>query len=321
MHARQDPPPALRSLAVAQAGVVSIEQAVGHDLTRASVKRLVDQGSWQRLSRGVFLLGVGEPTWLAQAWAGTLLGGHHSWLGFAAAGHVWGLVPEPPEEIRVLVPWRTVREDRGPWTFPRERPGVRQQRSPGDPPRTTVEDTVLDLSCEIPSDKLVGIVTTAVQTRKTDATKLLAAARQRPRLTQRQLLLDLLADVCEGAESPLEVSYRRDVELRHGLPAAERQYRSSRHRAVRDLRDEAYLLLIELDGRTHVSGRFRDMQRDNAALLDGELTLRYGWPDVTNRPCQVAWQVARLLSLRGWSGLPVRCTWCSSAQELDLLGL
>jgi hypothetical protein len=68
-------PAALLALAALQAGVLSAEQALGHGLSRASIKRLVDQGAWQRMSRGVFVLGVGEPTWLARAWAGTLIGG------------------------------------------------------------------------------------------------------------------------------------------------------------------------------------------------------------------------------------------------------
>jgi len=119
----------------------------------------------------------------------------------------------------------------------------------------------------------------------------------------------------------LELRYLHDVERRHQLPQARRQQRSARRRAVRDLRYEEFALLIELDGRTHIPGRFRDMERDNGGLLDGEVTLRYGWADVTGRPCQVAGEVARLLTLRGWVGVMTRCSWCSMALEGDLLGM
>lgn len=320
VHARIDPPEDLLLLAAQQSWVVTAEQAIAHGLPRASLKRLVDHGVWQRLARGVFLLGVGEPTWLALAWAGTLIGGDRSRLGFAAAGHLWGLVEDPPPTIPVLVPWTTVLDPREPWTFRRERPGVRSDRSPGYPSRTTLEDTVIDLCADATPRELVSIVTGAVQSRRTSTAALLAALDRRTRLSQRGLLKELLADVGEGAESALELRYLHDVERRHRLPRARRQHRSARRRAVRDLRYEEYALLIELDGRVHIAGRFRDMERDNGALLDGEVTLRYGWADVSGRPCQVAGEVARLLTLRGWSGLLTRCSWCSTAQDDDLTG-
>lgn len=311
VHRQHDPSPALLALAAAQAGVLSAGQALGHGLTRSSTSRLVDRGAWQRLTPGIFLLGVGEPTWSATAWAGTLLGGDGSRLGYAAAGHLWGLVEEPPRSISVLVPSTRVLEPRGCWRFLRERPGNRSARSPGDPPRTTVEDTVLDLCADATPRELVDLVTRAIQTRRTNARRLLTRAGERERLRHRRLLQEVLGDVAIGAESALEVRYLRDVERRHQLPSARRQHRSVQHGAVRDLRYDAYTLLIELDGRTHIAGRFRDMHRDNAALLDGEVTLRYGWTDVTEQPCQVAREVAGVLTQRGWPGVLTRCSWCA----------
>lgn len=84
------------------------------------------------------------------------------------------------------------------------------------------------------------------------------------------------------------------------------------------MRYDAFGTIVELDGRLHILGRFRDMERDNATLLEGDLTLRYGWPDITERPCQVAWQVAALLTARGWAGAPTRCDRCSGATGPDL---
>ena len=54
--------------------------------------------------------------------------------------------------------------------------------------------------------------------------------------------------------------------------------------------------------------RWRDQHRDNAAAADGIITLRYGWADVTQRPCQVAAQVAGVLQERGWRGTPHPCS-------------
>ena len=59
-------------------------------------------------------------------------------------------------------------------------------------------------------------------------------------------------------------------------------------------------LLIEFDGRVghaDATGRFRDLNRDNAALVSGRPTLRFGWVDVHEYPCAAADQVAHVLNL------------------------
>ena len=91
-----------------------------------------------------------------------------------------------------------------------------------------------------------------------------------------------------------------------------------RGRAFRDTRYEQFATLVELDGQLHALERLRDARRDNAALLEGEVTLRYGWHDVTESPCQVAWQVATILAGHGWMGVPERCPRCTTASDADL---
>jgi hypothetical protein len=77
---------------------------------------------------------------------------------------------------------------------------------------------------------------------------------------------------------------------------------------------DGYTLLVELDGRLghEGAGRFRDLRRDNDFALRSLITLRYGWWDVVERPCEVAWQVATVLRSRGWEGVPTRCHRCRS---------
>jgi len=56
-------------------------------------------------------------------------------------------------------------------------------------------------------------------------------------------------------------------------------------------------LIVELDGRLHLvpQRRWRDLDRDNRATLRAEATLRYGWLDITSRPCHAAVQVLHVL--------------------------
>lgn len=305
-----DPSPQLEGLAAAQGGMVTSSQAAALGLGRHSLARLVRCGRWRRVGPSVIFVHDTEPPWTALAWAGVLLGGPESRVGGRAAAYLHGLCDEPPEQIVIMVPHRRQPTDRAPWTFHRERPGVRSDRSPGDPPRLAVEDVVLDLCTD--RGATVHWVTAAVQRGRTTPRRLRAALGRRGRIPHRRLVTELIEDVREGAQSPLEVTYLRDVERAHSLPRGRRQLRRARSGAHHDVGYREFGLIVELDGRLgHVEeGRFRDLRRDNAALVDGYSTLRYGWSDLTTDPCLVARQVAEVLVRRGWLGVPTSCAHC-----------
>jgi len=307
-------------LATAQAGVVTREQATALGMSRHAIQRLTTAGDWVPLARGIYLTAPIVPTWPALAWSGVLIGGDGARLGGEAAAYLNRLIPEPPSEIDVLVPaGRTVRVH-GSWSFHRESPGARSAGTSGSPPRLGIAATVVDL-CDhgSPSDT-VHWLTTAVQKRLTTPEAILREMAGRARVTHRQLMLDLLTDVAAGAESALEVSYLRDVERAHGLPRGRRQGQRLGLPYHSDVGYDDFQTLVELDGRDgHVgSGRFRDMARDNTFATALWLTLRYGWFDVVDRPCQVAWQVATTLIQRAWRGFPTRCARCATVPEAEL---
>ena len=319
MHTRQDVPESLILLATAQAGVVTKEQALGCGLSEAALERLCRDEAWSRLGRGVFRTNPSEPDWAAFAWAGVLLGGDEARLGPYASGHLWGL-GGPPDPVDVLVPFATSRVSRGHWAFVRERPGARSARTIGSPPRLTAVETVLDLAAQAEESAAVDLVIQATSRRLVSAAGLHRALSERAQHRHRALLRELFGEVAAGVESRLELRYLRDVERAHGLPDGNRQrYRGGlRHRT--DVGYDDFALLVELDGRLghEGAGRFRDFRRDNGFALRQLSTLRYGWFDVVDRPCQVAFQVGSVLVLRGWSGLPRRCDRCRLASLADL---
>lgn len=310
---------ALAPLSQLQAGVASREQALAHGVSDRTLARLVGNEHWRRLRSGIYLTTGGEPSFEALAWAGVLAAGDSARLGAESAAHVQGLLADAPGQVLVLVPHGRILASCERWHFVRERAGVRDRRSVGAPPCTTVEDTVLDLCASARPEDVVGWATVAVQRRRTTPSRLLGALDRRRRHPRRGLLKELLEDVAVGAESPLEIVYLRDVERAHGLPPAVRQRPSRDRRALRDVRYPAYRVVIELDGRLGHSelGRFRDMDRDNVAGLDGLFTMRYGAGDLYGRPCSVAAQVAVALSQRGWSGVPTRCPRCRAVPDQD----
>jgi hypothetical protein len=306
---RQPIPTQLLELASVQGGVAGRDQVIGCGVTAPTLERLIASGWWTSIARGVYQTSPGPVSWVGLAWAGVLLGADHARLGPRASGHLHGLLEDAPTPIDVLVPHDRFCRVSGPWVFSRERAGARSSRTLGAPPRLSVEDTVLDLVGSGTEHELVSLVTRAVQRRRTSTSALLVALEQRRRHPHRQLLLSVLGDVAEGAESPLEFRYLRVVERPHGLPQGSRQRRRLGLRHVSDVGYDIYKVLVELDGRAghEADGRFRDMARDNSFAASSWITLRYGWYDVLHHPCQVAFQVGTVLAERGWAGVPSRC--------------
>jgi hypothetical protein len=85
---------------------------------------------------------------------------------------------------------------------------------------------------------------------------------------------------------------------------------------------EQYHVCVELDGQAAhpAEGRWRDTHRDNANLLPGTQTLRYGWPDVTAHRCRTAAEIAAVLRRRGWTGTLQRCGPACTAGPPGALG-
>ncbi|GEN80453.1 type IV toxin-antitoxin system AbiEi family antitoxin domain-containing protein [Actinotalea fermentans] len=301
-----------------QDGVLTVAQLRALGVSADAVGRRVARGEWQRAFTGVVVVHSGEVPWRTWARAALLRAGAGAHLSHAAAGFVLGYVLRPPRVLDVSVP-----ESRRLTPTPRSTlaaaPTVRlhrRRRLDGEVvarfPVTSPGTTALDLVAAARSDDdAVGLICAAVRAR-TRPELILDAAAARPHLTRRALLLELLAAVADGAESPLELRYHRDVEGRHGLPRSARQgWERLGDRWIRsDVRYDGLGVRAELDGRlAHPSGRTEaDTWRDNAVVIArAELTLRYRWAHVAGNPCGTARQVAEALRSRGWTGTLRRC--------------
>jgi len=187
-------------------------------------------------------------------------------------------------------------------------------REQGFPPRSTVEETVPDLTQAAASfDDVCGWVTRAIARELTDEARLHAALTKRARLRWRADLTAVIEAAATGDHSVLEFRYHRDVERAHGLPEPGRQVPFTEKDGRRGRRDrvyEEYGVIVELDGRlAHPrENRWKDKARDNAAAVKGKQSLRYGWTDVTQHLCATAAEVAGVLRLYGWDGRPRTCS-------------
>jgi hypothetical protein len=274
----------------------------------------IRSGRWRQLHSGVYATFTGVPGRSSQLWAAVLSAGPGAVLSHETAAELLRLTDKAADLIHVTVPRQRHVVPAFGVSLHRSARAVQAALANSNPPRTTIEDTVLDLTQTAANfDDVCGWVTRAFARELTDEERLRAAMRQRPKLRWRTDLHELIAAAASGDHSVLEFRYERDVERAHGLPEPVRQApfvgpngrRGRRDRLYRD-----YGVVVELDGRlAHpAENQGQDKDRDNAAAVDGHQSLRYGWAQIRWHPCATALQVARVLRAHGWDGWPRPCS-------------
>jgi very-short-patch-repair endonuclease len=298
-----------------QAGVVSRQQALDAGLSMKAIEWRLHTGAWRRLNYGVYATFSGNLSREAKLWSVVLRVGAGAVLSHETAAEIQHLTDRPSTRIHVSVPKEQNPGRHEPIrgvVIHRSRGLVAEWQPPWHLPRTTVEDTVLDLIAAARSfDDAYGWISAAVGRRLTTPELLGKALAARARMRWRGWVTAALRDAADGVHSPLERRYVHGVERAHGLPAARRQARrrhGSGHRYLDNLY-QGYELCVELDGNSAhpAEGRWRDTRRDNANLVQGTRTLRYGWPDVTEHRCRTAAEIAAILRSQGWTGTLRRC--------------
>lgn len=296
-----------------QNGVLTRSQSLSAGITDQVIATNLKRGRWQRLHPGVYATFSGVPSADCLLWAAVLRAGPAAVLSHQTAAGVWGISGPVTAAIHVTVP-RGSPVTPAPGLIVHYSQRVTQARHPTvTPPRTTVEETALDLASAAGSaEDAVAWILRAVASRRTTAEHLAVALRRRRRMRWRAEVSYALDPVNAGMHSILEYRFVTRVERPHGLPAGTRQRlaRRGRHTQYSDVAYEEYATLVELDGRAAhpESSRDLDTRRDNANAADGWVTLRYGWIEVSGHSCEVAAQLALTLRRRGWPGTPRRCS-------------
>jgi hypothetical protein len=304
--------------------VLTRSQARTAGLSDRIIDGLLTRGHWQRLHRGVYAAFSGPPPARALMRAALLRAGPAAVLSHQTAALLWSLML-PPDRADgdsrsgsaysgLTTPIHLTVSSGSP---ARPTAGVivhysgrlARARHPAlDPPRTRLEETVLDLAAAaLSADDAVSWLLQACGSRRTTPGRLAAALGERGRMRWRREVERALDPANSGVHSPLEYRYVRYVERPHGLPAGTRQrlhLDGGSRRQYADVEYDGYATIVELDGRAAhpESSRLTDARRDNANLVDGRVTLRYGWADVSEHGCEVAAQVAATLRQRGWGG-------------------
>ncbi len=129
-----------------QSGVIARRQAIAVSLDPNTIIALLRNGEWQRLGWGVYAAYTGEPSRESVLWAAVLRAGPRAILSHGTAAELAGLVPGPSPLIHVTVPrMRHIAPVHGVVIHRSAR--IEQARHPVlTPPRTMIEETVLDLA-------------------------------------------------------------------------------------------------------------------------------------------------------------------------------
>ncbi len=300
-----------------QHGIVTRGQALRAGFTSRQIDYRVSSAAWRSVYPGIYATFSGPLSPEARLWAAIQLAGDGAMLSHQTAAAAHGMIDKPlGTDIHITVPRRRRPAQRMP---PR---GVVIHRSdqsraqfvgPFNLPRTTVEDTVLDLVAAAATfDHAYTWIARAVSRKLVTVSELRTALADRRRVRWRAWLNEALEDAADGAYSSLELRYVRDVERAHGLPESQRQARRQLggRAHYRDNWYAAYRLVVEIDGpHYHQNEQVQqDKDRDNANLaLEGVKTHRFGPAAVTERACETAAMVAATLRRSGWRGSPHPC--------------
>jgi hypothetical protein len=294
-----------------QLGAFSRAQANALGVSDRSIAARCRAGRIQRLYRGAYVDFSGPVPWETRLWAAWLAYGPEAALTGETALRQYGFDLDKDNVVRLEIPHRRRLRGEAGVVITRTRDFTRRVLTVREPPMVRLEIAVLTVAGRRSRpDQTAALVLDACRQRRTTPHRLLAELGRIQRLPQHRLLVQVLRDAADGVESFLELVYLRKVERAHGLPAARRQVRVTGDRGVvyRDAEYD-YDLIVELDGRTghdDIWSRWRDMTRDNAALLAAKATLRFGYQIVSD-PCGAAAQVATVLRAQGWPGLPTPC--------------
>jgi hypothetical protein len=279
-------------------------------MTAEHVRNQVRSGRWQPMHRGVYAAFNGTAGRPAELWGALLRAGPGAVLSHETAAEVYGLTDGRSRLIHLTVPHDSNPERCGRIAgvaVHRSRSLARARHPVLTPPRTRVEETVLDLiESARTMDEAYDWICRAIGRRLTTAARLLTALRARQRFRWRQHIELALGYAEGGALSFLELRYKRGVERPHGLPTAQRQVRVRQATGNRYL-DNLYgdhRACVEIDGAAaHPEDeQWRDKNRDRWNSVHERIeTIRVGVVDLWTQEarCETAADVATWLSGRG----------------------
>lgn len=286
------------SIARSQGGMVSRRQLLDAGVSASQIGRMVRSGGLARQLPGVYLargapLGQEAILWRAVLGCGGV-------LGFATACHLWGMLPEPPSQIHVIVAARAhPAAPRGVKVHRRDLSERRISRCGGFPVTARL-DSLLDHLTTLRFGDAATLADRALQRRwltPANVSRRLDEYSGRPGVGT---LRRIAAQIGDGAAADSERALHRLLR-RAGTGGWVPNYRltvGGRTYFV-DIAFPAARIAVEIDGLAYHSDadRFQDdRHRQNDLVGAGWTVLRFTWWDLETRPDYVIGRITSLLA-------------------------
>jgi hypothetical protein len=297
-------------LAVAAAaphgGVALRRQLLAEGITSDEIRSEVRAGRWTRLGRHTIAVSTQEPVGAAdpaaRLWWAVWESGSGAALDGVSALVAAGLTGWTERAVHVSVPHgRRVHALPG-VVLHRPRPWHRPCTA--GLPRVPVPVALVRAAHWASSDRQAAtLIAMTVQQRLVSTDRLLAHWTTVRRSTRRQLVDQVVRDVCDGAHSLSELDFAA-LCRRRGLPEPSRKVvvHGQGGRAYLDVWWDAFGVHVEIDGVQHTWGLapVSDALRQNAVAVDGGVTLRIPVLGLRVAPEAFLDQVEATLRARGW---------------------
>jgi hypothetical protein len=270
-------------LARSQYGVVTRRQLLALGYSSDGIQHRLRSGRLHRVFAGVYVVGWSRITRKQRWMAAVLACGGGAVLSHRSAAALWGIGAENGRRIDVTA----VREKRRPGIRARSRPGLFPSRITvrDGIPVTTIDQTLVDIAIELPTNRLERAVNDADKLELIDPEELrssLDSHAGEPGVKPLRTLLD--KHTFRLSDSELEVLFR-PIAAAAGLPVELTKHLVNRFEV--DFYWPSLGLVVETDGwRYHrtPAAQTRDARRDNTHVAAGLTRLRFTHWQVRHEP-------------------------------------
>jgi predicted transcriptional regulator of viral defense system len=290
-----------RSIAAAQHGLLTREQAFAAGLARWALDDEISRGTWVPVRAGVYRSATAAVSWHQRALAACIGKTRAIAVSHRSAAFLHGVLAMPPSKIEVVTGYNKATEG---LSLVARVHRVRREPLPEDIesvsgiPVTSLVRTLADLAGQTPPAELVELVDRAVRARQSEAARrrLVRGLEQAvPGRRGAASLRDALQPWTAGGrgspppQSVLEAKVLR-VLARSGVPAPALQHEvvlPSGDRCYLDFAWPASTVALEVDGYAFHSDRrsfSHDRQRGNQLLVQRWQVLHTTWDEVRRNP-------------------------------------
>jgi hypothetical protein len=285
-----------QEIATAQAGVITLRDAIAAGLTRTEIRARLAAGTWREPFRGVLVTDLTDGRGPQRLWAAAQAVGPDAVLAGASAASLSGLVGYTAEPVTILLP--TLRRVTAPQGVVLRR-SARLDHAEVDPlhvpRRTTPSRSVIDMAEWAESRAQArAVLLDAVHQGVVTLSGLRTALSRRGPITRRTLIADVIDALDADAPRLTEITFRHLAQA-HGLPAGSVEVAGPADEPMSRLRIryESWQVQVEI-----ALGVPEPITLCTAA---GELLVRLS-PSVLRRgPQDAAGLVAAALHRRGWA--------------------